>query len=75
MDGFSFVDEFRGPSSVNDVPIVVLTAKDLTPEDRTRLNGRVQSIMAKGEGTGEVLGKVRQLLAQCVGESNRKQLV
>jgi PAS domain S-box-containing protein len=65
MDGFSFVDEFRQQPGAADVPIVVLTAKDLTAEDRERLNGHVQSILTKGEGTGAVLGKVREMLAKC----------
>ena len=51
-------------------PIVVLTAKDLTADERGRLNGRVESIMVKGGGTGAVLGKVREMLAQCVNRAN-----
>ena len=66
MDGFSFVEEFRRFSAGAEVPIVVLTAKDLTAEDRHRLNGRVESIMVKGEGTTAVLEKVREMLARCV---------
>jgi hypothetical protein len=49
--------------------VVVLTAKDLTSEDRKRLNGHVEKIMAKGEGTETVLRKVQELVAQCVGTS------
>ncbi len=65
MDGFSFVDEFRRRQDVSDVPIVVLTAKDLTREDRNRLTGHVESVMVKGEGTGAVLARVRELLSKC----------
>jgi signal transduction histidine kinase/CheY-like chemotaxis protein len=66
MDGFAFLEEFRRLPSAGDVPVVVLTAKDLTGEDRHRLNGHVKRIMAKGEGTESVLKKVRELVAQCV---------
>jgi CheY-like chemotaxis protein len=69
MDGFSFVDEFRRLPATGAVPIVVLTAKDLTAEDRRRLNGNVASIMVKGEGTEVVLKKVREMLAHCVNEA------
>jgi signal transduction histidine kinase/CheY-like chemotaxis protein len=75
MDGFSFVDEFRQQPGVANVPIVVLTAKDLTTEDRNRLNGHVESIMIKGEGMGAVLGKVREMLSQYVNRNGQKQTV
>jgi CheY-like chemotaxis protein len=66
MDGFAFIDEFRKLPSMRDVPVIVLTAKDLTAEDRRRLNGHVKRIMAKGEGIESVLKKVQELVAQCV---------
>jgi signal transduction histidine kinase/DNA-binding response OmpR family regulator len=66
MDGFTFLEEFRQLPSAAEVPVVVLTAKDLTGEDRQRLNGHVQKIMAKGEGTEPLLKKVQELVAQCV---------
>jgi signal transduction histidine kinase/DNA-binding response OmpR family regulator len=66
MDGFSFVEEFRRIPEAGHVPVIILTAKDLTSEDRERLNGRVESIMVKGGGTGAVLEKVRAMLAHCV---------
>jgi CheY-like chemotaxis protein len=66
MDGFSFVEEFRRIPAAKDVPVVILTAKDLTSEDRQRLNGHVETIMAKGEGMKVVLRKVQEMLAQKV---------
>jgi signal transduction histidine kinase/CheY-like chemotaxis protein len=65
MDGFAFLEEFRKLPWQGGVPVVVLTAKDLTGEDRNRLNGYVNRIMAKGEATESVLRKVQQLVAQC----------
>lgn len=66
MDGFTFIDEFQKLPWAAGVPVVVLTAKDLTGEDRKRLNGHVERIMAKGEGTESVLKKVRELVAKCI---------
>ena len=71
MDGFCFVEEFRRLPAVKDVPIIVLTAKDLTTDDWKRLNGHVESIMAKGNGTGAVLGKVREMLARRVSGNGK----
>ena len=66
MDGFTFIEEFRKLVSTREVPVIVLTAKDLTGEDRKRLNGHVKKIMAKGDGIESVLKKVQELVAQCI---------
>ena len=66
IDGFTFLEEFRKLPLAGKVPVIVLTAKDLTGEDRRRLNGRVESIMRKGEGTEAVLKKVLGLVAESI---------
>ena len=48
MDGFEFVAEFRRHAAWRAIPIVVITAKDLTRDDRERLNGYVEKILQKG---------------------------
>jgi hypothetical protein len=46
---------------------VVITAKELTFEERQRLNGSVEKVLLKGAFTRtELLGKVRELVAACV---------
>jgi CheY-like chemotaxis protein/anti-sigma regulatory factor (Ser/Thr protein kinase) len=47
MDGFEFVREVRLQEPANEIPIVVVTAKDLTEEDRRRLNGSVVSLIER----------------------------
>jgi GAF domain-containing protein/CheY-like chemotaxis protein len=67
MDGFEFVAEFRRHEDWRGVPIVVITAKDLTHEDRERLNGYVQKILQKGAyGRDELLAEVRDLVAASI---------
>jgi hypothetical protein len=45
------------------MPVVVLTAKELTPEDRADLQGMVEKILQKGSYTKEdLLGEVRGLV-------------
>lgn len=71
MDGFEFMAEFRKHEEWKTIPIVVITAKDLTPEDRLRLNGYVEEILQKGAFTREdLLNEVRVLVNRCVRQRN-----
>jgi CheY-like chemotaxis protein len=68
MDGFEFAAEFRRHRDWRAIPIVVITARDLSREDRERLNGYVQTILQKGaHGRDELLAEVRELMAVSVG--------
>jgi CheY-like chemotaxis protein/anti-sigma regulatory factor (Ser/Thr protein kinase) len=67
MDGFEFVAEFRRHEAWRAIPIVVVTAKDLSQEDRERLNGHVQKILQKGtHGRDQLLTEVRELVSASV---------
>jgi CheY-like chemotaxis protein len=48
MDEFEFVLEMRKRDASGAVPIVVVTAMDITPEDRQRLNGDVVGLIQRG---------------------------
>ena len=48
MDGFAFLEALRQQDAWRSIPVVVVTAKDLTPEDRRRLNGYVERTLQKG---------------------------
>ena len=62
MDGFDFLLEMRANPEWQDIPVIVLTAKDLTEEDRRLLSGRVEQIVEKGACDHEQLAKlVRQV--------------
>jgi CheY-like chemotaxis protein len=47
MDGLEFLDHFRCDARYVHTPVTVVTAKDLTEEDRGRLSGRVHSLITK----------------------------
>ena len=47
MDGFDTLQHLREDPRTAAVPVVVLTAKDLTDEDRDRLGGKVQALFQK----------------------------
>ena len=48
MDGFQFLDEFRRHDAWRTTPVIVITAKELTDEDRQRLNGYIERVLEKG---------------------------
>ena len=48
MDGFEFAEKLRENKEWIDIPVVVVTAKDLTKKDHERLKGNVEAIMQKG---------------------------
>ena len=63
MDGFELMEAMRREAGWAGIPVVVLTAKDLTAEDRERLNGRVERVLQKGAYTKDaLLGEVRRLV-------------
>ena len=65
MDGFEFMDQLRGRPDWQDIPVVVLTAKDLTDEDRDRLNGGVERIIQKSD-RDEMLRQLSREISRCV---------
>ena len=65
MDGFEFLEEVRRKPEWRDIPIVVVTAMDLTIEERNRLNGRVARIIAK-TGLDDMLTQVLSTLTKCI---------
>jgi PAS domain S-box-containing protein len=69
MDGFEFVEELHKHKEWRSIPVVVVTAKDITTEERLRLNGYVAKILEKGTySREELLREVRDLVAACVRE-------
>jgi CheY-like chemotaxis protein len=65
MDGFEFLDELRSRLDWQDIPVVVITAKDLTQEDRDRLNGGVERIIQKSDRDA-MLRQLSREIAKCV---------
>jgi CheY-like chemotaxis protein len=55
MNGFAFIQEMRKRAEWRDIPVLVVTARDITFEEREKLQGNVQGIMRKDEMTPEAL--------------------
>jgi DNA-binding response OmpR family regulator len=63
-DGFEVLFRVRDDETLNGVPVIVLTGKDLTPEDYARLNGSAQRIIQKGADMDRLVRDVRATLEQ-----------
>jgi CheY-like chemotaxis protein len=64
MDGFEFLEAFRQREGCEVIPVVVITGKELSDDERGRLNGGVERIVQKGAyGRDELLAQVRELVA------------
>jgi CheY-like chemotaxis protein len=69
MDGFEVLEALRARSETATIPVVVVTGKDLSSEDRTRLNGSVETVLHKAAYDREaLLDEVRQLVGACAGK-------
>jgi CheY-like chemotaxis protein len=66
MDGFEFLAAMRERPEWRHIPVIVITAKDITTEDRDRLSGRVEEIVEKNAYTREqLLLHVSEAVARC----------
>jgi CheY-like chemotaxis protein/nitrogen-specific signal transduction histidine kinase len=74
MDGFQFVEALRTREAWRSIPIVVVTAKDLTAADRLRLKGYVEQILQKGAYRREaLLAEVHEQVASYIAQNNGVQ--
>jgi len=64
MDGFEFLDWFRKREECREVPVIVVTSKDLSPSEREHLSERVLSVVTKGPGNR---AQLLDMIAQLVG--------
>jgi signal transduction histidine kinase/DNA-binding response OmpR family regulator len=64
VTGFDVVDALSANPATAHIPVVVVTAQQLTPEMRQRLNGHIHDIVDKaGVNGGRFMGEVRRALA------------
>ena len=69
MDGFKFLKVIKGKDSLIDIPIIVITSKDLTADDYSYLTANVDRVIQKGDYTRkEIINRIDV----AVKESNLK---
>ncbi len=67
MDGFEFLIQLRKQPTFKTVPVVVVTAADLSEEDHRRLSGGVERVLSKHAYSGdELLEELRELVTRHV---------
>ena len=65
LDGFELLAEIRQVPAWSKIPVIVITSKDLTNEDRLRLSGRVESIVRKGAHShSQVMRDIREIVGR-----------
>jgi CheY-like chemotaxis protein len=65
MDGFQLVAEMQKHPAWNQIPIIVVTARDLTVEDHARLNSGIEMVLRKETFSPTTLiERVRQVVAK-----------
>ena len=63
MDGFAVLDALKAKPETASIPVIVATAKELTPEEKEKLKGSIQALMQKGDFlSDEFLEEVRSLI-------------
>jgi len=70
MDGFAFLRALRARCEWRGIPVVVLTAKDVTADDRRRLAGQAERVMQKGQlSLSDLADALRSLVSPASGTS------
>jgi threonine synthase len=63
IDGFAVLDALKANPQTATIPVIVVTAKELTSEEKRRLKGQIQSLMQKGEFlTDDLVDEVRSII-------------
>jgi hypothetical protein len=67
MDGFAVIEALRRSNATRAIPVVVVTAKELSEDERQWLNGSVGRVLQKATHQREdLLAVVRQQVRRCV---------
>ena len=63
MDGFAVLDALKADQDTAHIPVIVATAKELTPDEKDRLGTQIQALMQKGDFLNdEFLEEVKALI-------------
>jgi CheY-like chemotaxis protein len=79
MNGYQFVAELHKHAEWRSIPIIVVTARDISTEERIALDGYVEKVLPKHALTEDaLLTEIQELIAVCVHAkqpAQRKQAI
>ena len=65
MNGFEFMEEVRRRPRSSQIPVIIWTVKDLTPQERSRLQAGAQSVVVKGaNGTAHLFEELEKYVTR-----------
>jgi CheY-like chemotaxis protein len=74
VDGFEVLEAMRREEAWRDIPVIVITAKDLDREELARLNGRAERVFQKGAyDRAELIGVVHRMIARRIAEGRPRR--
>ncbi|PKP33430.1 MAG: hypothetical protein CVT99_00305 [Bacteroidetes bacterium HGW-Bacteroidetes-16] len=74
MDGFQVLNEIRSRPETSDLPIIVVTAKDLTEKDKKLLSGKVSLVLTKSAvALPQIYDEIKRILERIRGEMSDNQ--
>jgi threonine synthase len=63
VDGFKVLDQLKASPDTSPIPVIVVTAKELTSSEKQRLEGQIHTLMQKGEFMNDdLMDEVRSLI-------------
>jgi CheY-like chemotaxis protein len=70
VDGFTVLEALKADPATRPIPIIVVTAKELSDQDRQRLNGYTEALLSKGLfSEQELLADVMVALKETLDEA------
>lgn len=71
VDGFEVIETLRKDDTLSTIPVIIVTAKELTDDDLIHLNGYVEAVLQKGVySQKELLRQVCRLVSGCLGPTS-----
>ncbi|MEI7500010.1 MAG: response regulator [Bacteroidota bacterium] len=71
MDGFQVLEEIRKNPKTRDLPVIVVTAKDLTEQDKEQLSGKVAAVLTKSTISPiNIYEEIKRILYQIGSKKN-----
>jgi CheY-like chemotaxis protein len=64
MSGFEVAEMLKRDESTAGIPILVMTSKDITPDDRMQLQSKISALIPKGQSKSRLIFAIQQVEAR-----------